>query len=1013
MISEANSNRLFTGTLSILLIAGHASAAITNNIAETATSAGIKLVRIPAGEFEMGQPAGDAWQQGGEWDETPVHKVRLTRPFRMSETEITNIQYEEFDPEHRSLRGAFGFSKNDNEPVVQVSWNDAVAFCKWLSEKEGKPFRLPTEAEWEYACRAGTATPYFTGESLPDEYHREQMNYDNWDENHSTPVDLTVAQSPPNAWGLYDMAGNVEEWCMDWYGPYTSATAINPVGRAQGISRVTRGGSHNTDPYFLRSANRMSALPDDRNCLLGFRVVQAEYPQSTTLPEMPPARVMSDVSHEPATQKPADYSPDTPYFRTPQPYVNLPEQPQGPIFSFHNHDPALVDCPNGDLLAIWYSTQREWGPELCVVGSRLRAGADEWDEASLFFDLADRNEHGPAFGRGKSGEIYHFNGVGISGWGNLATIMRTSTDSGATWSEPTLIKSERRPPYGCVESVFTTRSGKLIVPLDGPNASTELLISDDKTTFTNPSKGCPEETFADGSTGHRIAGIHAAVTELKNGDLYAIGRGSNINGKSPISRSKDGGKSWTYSASEFPPSGSGQRSLLLRLNEGPILYIGFTDPLKKMGPFELGKERLRVLHHNGMTLTDAAGETRTVYGMFAALSFDEGTTWPVKKILTPGGPAKEYYGHGWTKKFIMDENHAEPMGYPSIAQAPDGRIHLISSGIYYSFNLTWLNEPMPAQSKQNPGSPKRLEKQANETHTYTRKPGDTFWSNKNQWNTGTLPGRSDEVVINAGKTLTVDTDAVVNSILVPNVSGHTAALIVSDEITLEANMICIGRGAYSGATSLMNHSAGTVDAGTMVVAAGEGSTSTCNLSGSAVLTGTTLDIGQVGDSRSTGSAAFNQSGGTVATDTVQIAGKADVSCILSGGRMKVSDLSVGSGSSPARSTLQIGAGAGSVSVANDLTVGPRAELVFELSETGATPIEVDGRLAITSTSAKLIIDAAKYSEKENTIDLITFDSTTSAFSSVTVLNLDPALTGSIGYSSNSMYLCITSTKNSK
>lgn len=679
-----------------LLIAGCFGTAKANE-AET-NSIGIALRQIPAGEFKMGQPSGPAWHQGGEWDEAPVHKVRLTHSFWMSETEITNLQYEEFDPQHKGLRGAFGFSKEDSEPVVQVSWNDAVSFCKWLSEKEGRTYRLPTEAEWEYACRAGTETPYFTGDSLPDEHNREQMNYDLWNENHRTPVNLTVAQSAPNAWGLYDMAGNVEEWCMDWYGPYTSVAQTNPVGRAKGISRVTRGGSHNTDPYLLRSANRMSALPEDRNYLLGFRIVQADAPATAPLPAAPRTRVMADVNQQPSAQKPLDYDANTPYFRAPQPYVILPEQPQGPIFSFHNHDPALVDCPNGDLLAIWYSTQREWGPELCVIGSRLRAGADEWEEASLFFDLADRNEHGPAFTRDANGKIYHFNGVGISGWGDLATIMRTSTDSGATWSTPTFIKSERRPPYGCGEPALITSERTIIVPHDAPKSSTELLISDDGKIFFNPAKGSPLGTFEDGTKGHRIAGIHAALVELNNGDLFAIGRGRNINGKSPVSLSKNGGRSWTYSASEFPPSGAGQRPLLQRLKEGPLLYIGFTDPTKSMGPFELGKERERAVKTDGMKIVDAANKPRTVYGMFAALSFDEGKTWPVKKLLTPGGPAKEYYGHGWTKKFVMDETHAEPMGYPSITQAPDGRIHLISSGIYYSFNLAWLKEPMPPET---------------------------------------------------------------------------------------------------------------------------------------------------------------------------------------------------------------------------------------------------------------------------------------------------------------------------
>lgn len=283
-----------------------------------------------------------------------------------------------------------------------------------------------------------------------------------------------------------------------------------------------------------------------------------------------------------------------------------------------------------------------------------------------------------------------------------------------------------------------------------------------------------------------------------------------------------------------------------------------------------------------------------------------------------------------------------------------------------------------------------------------------MWSNKQQWNTGTLPGRADDVVINAGKTLTADTDATVNSILAPNVSGHTATLNVSEDIKLEANIIYIGRGAYAGATSVMNHFTGTVDAGTLYVAAGEGSTSTCNLSDGAVLPGVTLDVGQVGDARSTGSAMFNRSGGTVSSSTIQIAGKGDASYILSGGKIDTTDLLLESRASPADSILEISTDAASVAIASDMIVGSRAKLVFKLSAGGATTIKVTDRFKITSKSAQLIIDASGYTGGASNIDLVTFSSMNGQFASPVIKNPDPCLTGKIKCDSDRMYLNIIS-----
>ena len=223
----------------------------------------IPMVEIPAGSFYMG-----GMGEGEDYDEAPVHKVNISHSFLMSESEITNAQFEQFMPEHRKHRGKNGFSTEDDDAVVYVSYQDAVDFCKWLSKKEGKNYRLPTEAEWEYACHAGNYFPFSTGDGLPAEYHKNQQTARNL-----KPLSLKVKQTPPNAFGLYDMHGNVEEWCLDWYGPYTAKEKTDPAGYENGIYRVTRGGSHNTPEKYLRTTNRMAMIPEDKHSQTGFRIV--------------------------------------------------------------------------------------------------------------------------------------------------------------------------------------------------------------------------------------------------------------------------------------------------------------------------------------------------------------------------------------------------------------------------------------------------------------------------------------------------------------------------------------------------------------------------------------------------------------------------------------------------------------------------------------------------------------------------------------------------------------------
>ena len=635
----------------------------------------MKLIHLEPGDFQMGSESGDR-------DERPVHPVTLTRPYRMSATEVTNTQYETFDPAHRELRGKRGLSSGNDEAVIFVSWYEAAAFCRWLTEREGRPYRLPTEAEWEYACRAGTSAAYHTGETLPEAHHRAQTF--SWD---PQPVDLTVGQTPPNAWGLHDMHGNVEEWCLDWYGPYPDKPQTDPVGYATGVFKVTRGGSHNTDLAFLRSANRLATLPEDRHWLIGFRVVQAAAPQGAYLTDRPHPRWQEDVRSFAVNWERA-VSDGEPFFADPIAFVRPPTEDSDEPFFPHNHCPSITWCDNGDLLACWFSTVSERGREMTILASRLRHGAECWDRASEFFKAADRNMTGSSLFNDGRGRLLHFNGLEAGGgWANLALVIRSSFDNGTTWSQPRLINAEHQRRNQVIDGTRITADGMLIQPCDAVwrgNGGTAVHLSvDGGETWFDPGAGAPPPDYTEGNQGGTIAGIHAGVVELRDGRLLAFGRGDSIRGqvgegqnirhRMPMSISNDRGQTWTYSASPFPPIGGGQRLVLMRLQEGPLLFISFTGPID---------------HDQGMTFVDDQGEMFQGYGLFAALSTDEGASWPVRKLLTPGEGTYRTQGH--TPAFEADPSHAEPRGYLAATQTPDGVIHLISSGLHYRFNLAWL-----------------------------------------------------------------------------------------------------------------------------------------------------------------------------------------------------------------------------------------------------------------------------------------------------------------------------------
>jgi len=673
--------------LSLSHLSSQASESITNSI-------GMKLVQVEPGTFKMGQdgPTTDyqmnkhPTEDGGiDFDEKPVHGVTISQAFHIGATEVTLAQYRQFKPKHSGARGA------DDDAVTDVSWHDAVAFCEWLSKKEGKTYRLPTEAEWEYACRAGTTTIFHTGDHLPDGFQKWRSSDKRIElyfkegklskEYRDLPKKalLQVAQTPSNAWGLFDMHGNIAEWCADWYGPYEAKDQTDPLGRADGDFRVIRGGHHSAFVRLLRSANRTAWIPEAKNDALGFRVVLGDLPKGELLPPPPAPLNAQNVRQGPFKQE--RLNPAIPFFSGPKPFVKIAPNSVGPMYSWHNHSPSITECPNGDLLAVWYSTVDEGGSELCNIASRLRLGAAEWEPASPFWDGPDLNDHAPKLWWDGDTTIFHF----ARAW--QENIVRTSTDNGATWSKARIIQ----PVGEFGNDVLRLKDGTIILGNDSREVS--LVFSKDHAatwSFNNVEKR--KSDLRPGGKGFRYPGIHAPMVELLDGRIMAISRNDKtedqalFNGKTPISYTSDLGKTWTYEASEFPAISSVQRQVLIRLHEGPLLLCSYTDQRRDWN------------QRKGMTFKAADGSDFTGFGLFAAISFDEGKTWPHKRLITPGGKAHEEPSID-RGTFTVSDTMAESAGYLSATQTRDGNVQLISSKNHYIFNLAWLKQLPPAPEK--------------------------------------------------------------------------------------------------------------------------------------------------------------------------------------------------------------------------------------------------------------------------------------------------------------------------
>ena len=232
-------------------------------------SIGMKFVWIPPGSFVMGSPKEEERREKSE----SQHKVTLTKGFYMGKFTVTREEWQTVMGNNPS-----NFSGEKNLPMAGLSWDNCQDFIKQLREKDKKPYRLPTEAEWEYACRAGTKTPFHLGDTIsPDEANvRGDDVYGNSKKGVNRKKTTPVGSFPANAWGLHDMHGNVWQWCQDWYGDYPQEDVVDPQGPEQGKSRVLRGGSFVSISLLSRSAYRYSRPPSWKyqsyGCRLCFNV---------------------------------------------------------------------------------------------------------------------------------------------------------------------------------------------------------------------------------------------------------------------------------------------------------------------------------------------------------------------------------------------------------------------------------------------------------------------------------------------------------------------------------------------------------------------------------------------------------------------------------------------------------------------------------------------------------------------------------------------------------------------
>lgn len=588
-------------------------------------SQGMRMLKMEAGTFKMG---------GGNLDFTPlslpVHEVTLTRHFYISQEPVTVKQFAAYE------REAFGTERSHQEYrgyLLGVSYEEASSYTDWLTKKEGRPYHLPTEAQWEYAARLSSRLPI-----------------DRMCDSH------------------------IREWCFDWYSPYDDRPAEDPAGAADGMFRCVRGGYLDNparlNDYPLDVWYRCAMPPsyshnikDTNNAFglhpIGFRVVMGDMPAAGRSQRQPLMNVgVHQRSEDYRAQGP---DPMKPYFRKRYLFPVPPDNCTGEeiraagfpaAFRHHHHSPGFAAAANGDLLYTAYSTYNEYDAQSGLAGTRLRAGEDQWELPDMFLPPTGVNDHAPLLDTAPDGTIRHF-----WGWPQLDHAYPfqyiESTDNGEHWGPVQFPLFRNKAMHVVAQPVNTCIHGR-----DG----TFYLVSDSSLGSSSVLWRSPDGLKTWENPAGRTAGRHTTAVELKDGSILAMGgKNSDIEGCMPAAVTRDKGESYEVYKSCFPALGSGQRPSILRLASGRLVFCG-----------------------DYQTKTGAKPKEFTESGSYVAWSDDEGKTWKRKNL----------WGAQRRKKTPDMFGGASTLGYSAMKQGTDGLIHVVCSNVqpllHLCFNEAWL-----------------------------------------------------------------------------------------------------------------------------------------------------------------------------------------------------------------------------------------------------------------------------------------------------------------------------------
>ncbi len=586
----------------------------------------LELIRIPAGTFLMGQRPGE--QDAYPNKEMPQHPVNLSHDFWIGKYEVTKEQWIAVMGS-APWSGKQFVSEEPTTPAVYISWKDAVAFTTKLSEITGKAFRLSTESEWEYACRAGTATRFYWGDD--PEFH--QINTHAWWRGNSLVTDKKqarpVGSMPPNPWGLYDMSGNVSEWCQDWHSYYINGPVTDPSGPPIAEHRVLRGGSWLSIGGHCRSSRRHHELPEMSHSDFGFRIALTCTERS--LYGMPESSNLFVCGAEGVNT-----------YRIP----SLILSPDGSLLAFcEARKESTADAsPTNMVLRRSLDGGHTWLPtQVLICGKGKEAVMNPCPVVDrlnnrIFLFCIDAHKYGPDHHR---------------------QLILTSDDNGMTWSDPIdagqLISNHDDRFVSGPGVGIQLRSGRLVIPGYTGNMDDELDENYNSCVVYSDDHG---KSWTQGAKVDQLSD-ESQIVELKDGTVMLNMRGNMGMSCRGVASSKDGGNTWSKVGWDHV------------LNECPcqasIIRFSYAKTEKKdrllfANPDNTG-ERYGILDRTRLTVR---------------ISYDEGKTWSVKKLI-----------------------HAGPSSYSTMVRFPDGDIGLLFEGgdkhrrewiRFMRFSLSWLTD---------------------------------------------------------------------------------------------------------------------------------------------------------------------------------------------------------------------------------------------------------------------------------------------------------------------------------